>query len=279
MVQALFSRFPASLRDRLGALPEDATELRVRIGAPVLVCAGRRAQPFPPPVTARELAQLIGSLTDQSVYAWADALNAGFFTLPDGFRVGVTGRYAGETLQNPTAVCIRIARDHPGAATPVLARMLTPQGPQSALLLAPPGLGKTTMLRDALRQLAMSGQHVAVADERGELCDAARGLCDVSAFAPKHEAIPRLIRSMAPTVLVTDELGDPRDAEAVARACRAGVAVLASAHAQGFRAALKVPALAPMLSGDSFRFVFTLGETPGRVVETLELGAPEAAQP
>ena len=88
----------------------------------------------------------------------------------------------------------------------------------------------------------------ALADERGELsAPALDGLptmalgprCDVATGADKAQLIGRLVRSMAPDVVVTDELGDEGDARAVYEAACAGVMVLASAHAADIPSALR----------------------------------------
>ena len=75
---------------------------------------------------------------------------------------------------------------------------------------------------------------------------------DVMDGCPKAEAMERMLRSMSPEVIVTDELGNAADAEAVCRAAAGGVCVIASAHAGSVAEAKRKPYLAPLLENGSF---------------------------
>ena len=199
----------------------------------------------------------------------------GFFTLPGGCRVGLCGRCApgGDLrLQEITGVCIRVCRDHPGAADALMPFLLRGGAPVSCLILSSPGMGKTTLLREAVRTLSNLGWHVAVADERGELNRDMGPRTDVLSFCPKTEAIPRLIRSMGPQIVATDEVGGAEDARTIEDAARSGVAVLATAHAGGYPDALSRRGLGEMLRGGAFERVAELAGAPGRLTRILDAG-------
>ena len=106
-------------------------------------------------------------------------------------------------------------------------------------------MARRRFLRDAARLISDAGYTVALADERGELAACRRGHPDARRGAshrlmdmcPKHIAISHMVRSLKPDVVVTDELGGKRDADAVLDARRSGAAVLASAHASSVREA------------------------------------------
>ena len=68
-----------------------------------------------------------------------------------------------------------------------------------------------------------------------------------------------LIRSMAPQVIVCDELGREEDAQAMLDAVRCGVGVLASAHAAGFEDLLARPALRRLFDCGAFERYVLLG--------------------
>lgn len=226
----------------------DATELRFRVGARPFVCmGGREAALSGQRPGADEIARLVTAMCGYSLYSYQRQLAEGYVTLRGGFRAGVTGTALMDdgrcrSVSAHSSVCVRVAREAPGCAEAMLARAM-PEGPRSLLIISPPGLGKTTMLRDALRILSARGVRCAVADERGELAALWRGQAaldvgertDVLDGCPKHMAIRMLLRAMAPQVIAADEIGSERDAEAVLDASRCGVKVIATAHGESIR--------------------------------------------
>ena len=166
------------------------------------------------------------------------------------------------------------ARDVEGAAAGVIGRIMRGNRARSTLILSAPGLGKTTLLRDAARHMIRAGLNVAVADERGELAGPGMDMlpdADVMSMTRKADAINMLIRTMRPDVIVTDELGAEGDARAAADAVRCGTAILASAHARTNAHASARRELGEALRAGLFeRIVIISGPCPGEGINVFD---------
>lgn len=103
----------------------------------------------------------------------------GFISCRGGIRIGVCGcgivhggRITG--IRDISSLSIRIPHEIKGCGQDVLQTALIGKT-DNILILSPPGGGKTTLLRESIRLLSLSGNRVAVADERGELAAVYRG--------------------------------------------------------------------------------------------------------
>lgn len=278
--------FPEPVRSELQLLaPGELREIRVRAGRPtVFVTAARTAEiawiPGPHQLTA-----LAEALSGHSLYAREDETSRGFVTLAGGHRMGLTGRVVRRggraLLAEPVSLCIRIAAQWPGAADPLL-----PHASSGALVIGPPGSGKTTLLRDLARQIATGERAVSIVDERGEIAACADGApqldvgqADVLTGLSKPDAVPWLLRSMAPAALITDEIASDADAACLLDAHASGVSVFASAHGTSLTDAASRPALASLMARRVFGVYVVLSGAGGGVIRSLHdrSGAPLSA--
>ena len=237
---------PASRAAYFAALDRqgEIEELRLRVGLPPAVrIAGRESPLACTPVSAQELRETLSRAARYSVHSYAESLRHGFVTLAGGHRLGVCGTAAEEngqviTVRGLSSLNLRIARQYPGLGEQI-ALWVGEKPPQSVLLLSPPGLGKTTLLREWVRLVSDRGYTVAVADERSEIAALADGApqfavgrcTDVLEGCSKKQAALMLLKTMSPALIAFDEITAPEDVEAVSLCAHCGTAVLASAHA------------------------------------------------
>ncbi len=250
VTRCLSNRIKIPIEKNKILLARKLREIRLRVNRPVcLDCGDLRyylttggcLMPFYSDsllcVSKDEIEETVQSICGYSVYSHQHELLNGFVTLRGGHRAGVCGTavYHGDSLENIRdicSVCLRVSREVTGCADSLLQRC---HG--GMLLCGEPCSGKTTLLRDLARQLSYQ-YRVALIDERGELAAVLNGnpqndvgLCDVYTGYQKAAAMRRALRSMAPEIIVCDEIGSPDDAAAVTECQRSGVNVIATAHA------------------------------------------------
>ncbi|MDR1570640.1 MAG: stage III sporulation protein AA [Oscillospiraceae bacterium] len=276
--QTLDSYFPPELRQLVRSLSQkDAarvTEIRIRAEQPALIFAGKERIKTSKWIPAGSDVQSFSqALLGHSMYARAEELRGGYVTLPGGSRAGLCGRVVMENgkshhMQDISSIALRIARPVPGCAD-ALMPIITENGkPLRALLFGAPGCGKTTVLRDIARQLALSGLQVGIVDERSEVAACVHGVpqldvgpsTDVLDACSKAEGMILLIRVFSPDVLIADEIGRAMDAEAIDEASRCGVAVIATAHAGSMEELMQRPITGTLLRQRSFDRYIQLGE-------------------
>ena len=189
---------PPHVRSALERLPRGMSapveEIRLRRSRPLCLCVGGgwvwvNDAGTSPAGLRRPSFRLTRNWRPYWIWAQAarrtpppEEIRQGFFTLPGGHRIGVTGSYAmsgGEvrTIRHVGSVIIRIARQVPGCAARLLPALLDASGlPCHTLVVGPPGSGKTTILRDLARLLSSGAAgrllQVAIADERSEIAGA-----------------------------------------------------------------------------------------------------------
>ncbi len=213
-------------------------ELRLRRGryAALTDSAGTRLLSY---ITAPHIMdELVEELCGGSLYAHRETISEGYLTLSGGIRVGICGRAAVENgrltgVYDVSSLNFRFPKHIRNLGAPIC-RLIGEEG-IGVLIYAPPGVGKTTLLRSVCEKLAGREymRRVAVVDTRGELgfgmTDPALTL-DILTGYPRALGVEIAARTMNAQLIVCDEIGERAEAEAILAVQNCGVPFLATAH-------------------------------------------------
>ncbi len=259
-------------------------EIRLRVNQPVRVLCGREIR-LSMRYGERELEEIFRYLCHDSVYAYEEERKQGYLMAEGGHRIGITGelttaeenRYIVKYIRY---INIRLAHEHKNIAGSIIEYCYNKQYgvPLSVLIISPPGIGKTTMLRDIIRILSNGGNgfagcNIGVIDERGEIAGAYRGSAvldcgertDIITGGDKQQGISILVRAFAPRVIAIDEIGGVRDAQAIFYAGVSGCSVIATAHGDSLEDIQRKAELSDLiLQGIFQRFILLSMEADGR---------------
>lgn len=298
---------PAGLKEKMMNLPDECypklEEIRFRAAKPLQLRIGENDYGLNPRtglvehlddsymVTADDIFRILASISDNSLYAFAEEIRRGFITIPGGHRVGLSGQVILQgndihSMKDFSGICFRIAREVKNCAEILLPQIYagSKKTVTNTLIISPPRCGKTTILRDLARLLATGGklaqpQNVVIVDERSEIAGCYRGIpqldvgprTDVLDSCPKAMGMMMAIRSLSPQVLITDEIGSREDLQAIQDCVNAGVAVITSIHAQNLDDIKKRPRLNELLTTGVFKTLVILSRRngPGKVEEVI----------
>lgn len=240
-------------------------ELRLRRGCPPAAnIGGEHRRLNGPPVTGEDLRHTLEKATRASLHSVSDALGRGYVHAGRGLRLGLCGTAVEEDgkvlgIRDFSSLSIRIPREKKGCGDALFSALWKGEFP-SALIWSPPGVGKSTLLRELVRRISEQRVCVSVADERGEIAGAGPagfsfdlGPCtDVMTAMPKARAAMTLLRTMNPRVIAMDEITEEADARALLTAAGCGVTLLATAHGGSLTDVLARPSIRALTEAGAF---------------------------
>ena len=276
---------------------QNITEIRLRTKCKVILICGKNEMVLNCIITPKTILDILLNVSKNSIYAIQNDINNGFVVIRGGHRIGISGEvvYVDDKIKNIKNICslnIRVARQIYGCADLVLPKIISGNTFLNTLIVSPPGCGKTTLIRDIIRQISngipslnFKGKNVALIDERGEIASVYEGIpsldvgirTDIMSNVNKASGMKMMIRSMAPDIVATDEIGKKEDIIAIKEAILSGVKVIFTMHGDSIKSILKNENIKELLNLNIFSKIILLsnGKIPGiieKVYDTEKLG-------
>lgn len=298
MKDDLLKIFSVKLRTVLGKLNidfEQLQEIRLRINAPLLIIYGNKeafiteeAKLVDQPgkaiqITKNEIRETMEYISNYSLYAFEEEIKQGFITINGGHRIGIAGKVIIEDdsikgMKHISFINIRLAHQVKGCANQVLPFLLRQQEKEiyHTLIISPPRCGKTTLLRDLIRQFSdgsthLPGMSVGVVDERSEIGACYMGTpqnelgirTDILDCCPKAIGMMILIRSMSPQIIAVDEIGSKEELDAIDYVIGCGCKLIATVHGSSIEDIKRKPVLGELLKKKLFERYVILSNITG----------------
>lgn len=233
-------------------LKEQIQEIRIRVGRPIILKLQNLDILIEYIVNQTEILQILEKICENSIYAYKNQICNGYITIKGGHRIGITGSAVVENekiinIKYITSLNFRIARQVLNCSNKIIGQVIDEKNQDiyNTLIVSPPGRGKTTILRDLIRNLSngideinFKGRTCGVVDERGEIAAMYKGVpqndigirTDIIENISKAKGIKILIRTMAPEIIACDEIGSKEDVEAIQEAIISGVKGIFTMH-------------------------------------------------
>lgn len=223
-----------------GRHPVLLEEIRIRVNRPILLTLSGTSYPLDLLCSPDMIQKTLQMLCSHSLYSHAETLREGFICVTGGIRVGVCGRAVVENgritvLRDVSSLCIRLPHRILEAGQAIYDTLAARQFQDSVLVFSPPGMGKTTVLRELAAQLSDPPHPVRVAlvDTRYELSVGLEHcmMLDVLSGYPRSQGIEIAVRTLSPDYIICDEISSPEDRQALLQCFGSGVRLCASIHA------------------------------------------------
>lgn len=245
------------INKEISKIEELVQEIRIRVGSQIIVKTNKKddiiINYF---VTREDILEIMQVICNNSIYSYQNEIANGYITINGGHRVGITGDVVLENnkvinIKYISSLNFRIARQILDCSNNILKYVINLEENTvfHTLIVSPPGAGKTTILKDLVRKISdgipeigFKGIDVSLIDERGEISAMYNGVpqnkigirTDVLENVTKPIGIKMAVRSMAPKVIVADEIGNYNDIEAINYAVCSGVKGIFTAHSLSY---------------------------------------------
>lgn len=285
-MKKIIEYFPDKLQnillEKIKANEDKLEEIRIRNQRPIILKFNSEEVVVEYIVNSEEIKSILQLICENSIYSYQKQISSGFITLQGGHRVGLVGSCVIENnkiinINYINSFNFRIARQVIDCSNDILKYILDIEKNSvfNTLIISPPGCGKTTLIRDIARQVSsgnseynFKGITVGIVDERSEIASLYKGVpqndvgirTDVIENVSKSIGIKILVRSMAPKVIIADEIGIYEDIDAINYALCSGCKGIFTAHGSSLEDIYKNPVLKKLIDAHVFQRLIFLDE-------------------
>ncbi len=231
-LKSILQYFPSHIKEKIFenisiSISEFIEEIRIRLGRQIILKIGQEVMIIEHIINKDEINEIFERICENSIYSYKKEICEGFITIKGGHRVGITGTAVIEeeikNINYISSLNFRIAREKKDSSNEFIKHIinLKENNIYNTLIISPPGCGKTTILRDIIRNVSngikeinFTPKVVGLVDERGEIAATYKGvpqndiglMTDVMTNFPKSIGMKMLIRSMSPQIIACDEI-------------------------------------------------------------------------
>ena len=278
----VFARSVRVILNRVDVDFEQVQEIRMRVHAPLLMICNNREYYITPSgqlsrqveeaylISRQELKETMEHMSNYSLYAFEEEMKQGFITIQGGHRIGIAGKtiideHGIRTMKFISFINVRLSHQVKGCASAIMPFLYKKGDILHTLIISPPRCGKTTLLRDVIRQISNGtknepGLTVGVIDERSEIGACYQGIpqnelgirTDILDCCPKARGMMMMIRTMSPRVIAVDEIGSREDLEAIEYVINCGCKLIATVHGSSIDDIRQKPVLRKLVQEKRF---------------------------
>ncbi len=265
-LEYLLSKLPANLRTSITEFFDEnnysmINEIRIKRNSFIYLIADSKNIRTDIYVGDNCIEDVFYLLCGGSIYAHIDTIKDGYISVGQGIRAGICGTAvlngaSIDTIKDITSINIRIPQRILGASNYIYSTLHNHNFQCSSLIYAPPGVGKTSILRDLVIRLNEETIPIrfAVIDSREEIItpNSKNANCDIYLSYPKGLAIELATKSMTPQLIICDEISNEDDAQAILKASHNGVRLIATTHASSYEELHSKAILKPLIESSVF---------------------------